>query len=253
VARVGCDEPEPSLPGESGIPSKRELLSEQVARQLRSAILDGALRPGERIGQRRFAQEFGSSPVPVREALRLLQAEGLVVMLPNAGARVARLDLDDLVEIYRIRECLEPLAMEYSVPLLSEHDLRELEAYSVDIEATGSGDDRTAWMELDRQFHMLAMSAAPTRLLRMIEPLWNGSWYYRRLYLNLPEVYEIAQQEHRLLLEAARSRRHNDAALICSMHIRRTRMTLASQQGLFAVLRGSRKKTRPGRRNRDLS
>ena len=89
---------------------------ELIVRELRDEILDGRLRPGERIHQQAVAERFGTSRLPVREALRQLQHEGLVVVLPNAGARVARLDQAELVEVYLLRERLEPLAIELSAP-----------------------------------------------------------------------------------------------------------------------------------------
>ena len=93
-----------------------------IVSELRDEILDGRLRPGERIHQEAVAERFGTSRLPVREALRQLQHEGLVVVLPNAGARVVRLDQAELGEVYLLRERLEPLAIERSAPGLSTAD-----------------------------------------------------------------------------------------------------------------------------------
>lgn len=215
--------------------SSRELLTDLLARELRAAIFTGSLKPGERIGQARVAEQYGTSRIPVREALQLLQAEGLVTLLPHSGARVARLELDELGEIYEIREHLEPFAISRSVPGLSDEQLTELESYVEQIEEAATDEDIGRWVELDRRFHLTAMSGAPPRLLRIIESLWNGTEHYRRTYLVLPERLQIAQLEHRLLLETMKSRRGEDAANILLVHIRRTRETLVEHSELFEL------------------
>jgi DNA-binding GntR family transcriptional regulator len=217
-------------PGDDASP---ELLTDLLARELRTAIFDGSLKPGERIGQARVAEQYGTSRIPVREALQLLQAEGLVTLLPHSGARVARLELDELGEIYEIREHLEPFAIARSVPGLSDEQLVELEDLVAQIEAAAEGEELGRWVELDRRFHLTAMSAAPPRLQRIIESLWNGTEHYRRTYLVLPERLQIAHLEHRLLLETIKSRRGEDAANILLVHIRRTRETLVEHRELF--------------------
>jgi DNA-binding GntR family transcriptional regulator len=97
---------------------KRRPLAEWVSAQLREAILNGSLKPGERIRQEAVATQYGTSRIPVREALRQLASEGLVSLVPDVGARVARLDLNELDEIYKLREQLEPLTIRESVPHL---------------------------------------------------------------------------------------------------------------------------------------
>src|SRR6476646_4798159 len=97
--------------------------SEAVAAYLRSAIFEGRLRPGQRIRQEEVAAASGTSRVPVREALRALEGEGLVQLFRNRGARVARLDYPEFSELYRIREALDPLLLAASVPLLSDEQI----------------------------------------------------------------------------------------------------------------------------------
>lgn len=213
--------------------SSSELRTDIVARGLRSAIFDGTLKPGERIGQAWVAERYGTSRIPVREALQLLQAEGLVTLLPHSGARVARLELDELVEIYEIRERLEPFALSRSVPGLTDQQIAELNDYVTRIEGAAAADDLGSWVDLDRRFHLTAMSGAPPRLLRIIESLWNGTEHYRRTYLVLPERLQIAHLEHRLLLETITSRRGEDAASVLLVHIRHTRETLIEHSELF--------------------
>jgi DNA-binding GntR family transcriptional regulator len=207
-----------------------------ILKELRDEILDGRLRPGERIHQQAVAGRFGMSRLPVREALRQLQNEGLVVVLPNAGARVARLDAEEFDEVYLLRGRLEPLAVERSAPHLTDEQLavlrRELEAMEAFPEVGGR---EAEWSAHDRTFHLATFAAAHSpRLLAIIESLWNVAEPYRRAYLGLhPEIVELTLVEHRLLLDALERRDGEDAARVLEMHIRRTRLSLAEHPEVF--------------------
>ena len=100
----------------------------RVADALRSAILEGDYVPGERIRQEVLAKRYGASRVPVREALRMLEAEGLVTLVANTGAWVARISLAECEEMYQIRERIEPLPLRFYMPLLGADEVAELEA-----------------------------------------------------------------------------------------------------------------------------
>jgi DNA-binding GntR family transcriptional regulator len=207
-----------------------------ILRELREEILDGRLRPGARIHQQAVAEQFGTSRLPVREALRQLQNEGLVVVAPNIGARVARLDAADFDEVYLLRQRLEPLAIERSAPHLSDQQLQQLANEAMAMEAFATVRGREArWLAHDRAFHLGAFAGARSpRLLAIIESLWNVAEPYRRAYLGLhPEVVELTHVEHRLLLNALERRDGEDAARVLEMHIRRTRLGLVAHPELF--------------------
>jgi DNA-binding GntR family transcriptional regulator len=102
-------------------------LSDDVAMQLREAVLDGRLAPGQRIVERDIAEAMGTSRGPVRDALKLLENEGLVVRYPRRGAFVARLTIEDAREIYSLRQALEMLAVEYTLERASTEQLDELD------------------------------------------------------------------------------------------------------------------------------
>src|SRR5690348_9080134 len=126
-------------------------VSHRVAGYLREAILSGEIAPGERIRQEDIAERFGTSRLPVREALRILEAEGLTEHHPNKGARVPKLDRHELDVIYQMRERLEPLALAESLPHLTGDDLQRLERIQQRIEAdTGVAE----FLTLDREFHL---------------------------------------------------------------------------------------------------
>ncbi|MCA9880933.1 MAG: GntR family transcriptional regulator [Thermomicrobiales bacterium] len=216
-----------------------EPLSELATRYLRAAILDGRLRPGTRLRQEAIARELGASRIPVREALRTLENEGLVSLTPRSGARVARLDYAEHAELYRIREELEPLALVESTPRLSDEALAHLRELKAQIERSR---DPGVWLVLDRQFHLASYAAAAMPyLLRMIEGFWNTTQQYRRVYYSMvaaewaPDdaTLPMTHLDHCLLLDALERRDATDAASIMRSHIRRTRLTLAACQHLF--------------------
>jgi DNA-binding GntR family transcriptional regulator len=211
-----------------------------VADYLRDAILQGRVKSGEWIRQEAVARELGTSRIPVREALRQLESEGLISLVPHTGARVATRDFAEYTELYKIRERLEPLAIVESLPLLTTEDLSTLRALMVDIEATI---DPVAWLDLDRRFHLMTYARAPLpRLLKMIEGFWNSTQQYRRVYNvaaaqrgdgSLFERLPMTLVEHRLLLDALERRDPDSAAETLAMHIRRTRVTLAAHAEAF--------------------
>ncbi len=216
-----------------------EPLSEIATRYLRAAILDGRLRPGTRLRQEAIARELGASRIPVREALRTLENEGLVNLTPRSGARVARLDYAEHAELYRIREELEPLALAESTPHLSDEALAYLRSLKLQIERSR---DPGVWLVLDRQFHLASYAAAPMpRMLKMIEGFWNTTQQYRRVYYRMvaaewpPDdpALPMTHVDHCLLLDALERRDAADASSMMRTHIRRTRLTLAASQHLF--------------------
>ena len=114
-----------------GVPT---VASHRVAAHLRAEIIGGKLSPGERIMQEELAARFGSSRLPVREALRILESEGLVTLRPNSGAWVAKIDRQECLDIYKIRECVEPLAVAESMPNLRNVDIQRLESIQAEID-----------------------------------------------------------------------------------------------------------------------
>ena len=110
------------------------LLSARIADEIRSAVLSGEMRPGMRIRQELLAAKFGASRIPVREALKQLENEGLVVLAPNRGAWIADVNSEESIEVYKIREVVEPLAIFESVPYLTDADISALDAMINELE-----------------------------------------------------------------------------------------------------------------------
>jgi DNA-binding GntR family transcriptional regulator len=219
---------------ENGTGTGYEPLGQAIARVVREAIHDGRLRPGTPIRQEALAKRLGASRIPVREALRQLESEGLVTLVPHSGARVARLDIAEHVEIYRIREALEPIAIAESATRLTEEQLAELRDLAAVIEASQA--DPNLWIRHDRTFHLATYAAAPLpRLLRMINEFWNSTQHYRRAHLSTftAQTFEIIHLEHRMILEALERHDPVDAEQRQRSHIRRTRLDLTAHAELF--------------------
>lgn len=209
------------------------LASGRVTDALRDAILAGKLRPGSRVRQEELANEFGISRIPVREALRQLESEGLVILVPNSGAWISRLDRAECIEIYKIRERLEPLALQESSVNLSAGQLEMLEDLVDRIEAS---DDADEFLRLDREFHLLSYEGADMPQLRhMIQKFWNSTQHYRRAFTGAVgrSGMEMVYHEHRLIVEALKRRDGEQASLILYGHIRRTRLALESHPDIF--------------------
>lgn len=218
---------------ESGAAQKSELLVDRVTSGIRDLILAGELQPGTRIGQDALAKRFGTSRLPVRDALRQIESEGLIILTPNSSARVAKLELRECEEIYMIRELIEPLALSQSIPNMSDEQISALESAVSEIESTRDSD---VFLKLDREFHLSSYRAANMpQLESLVGRFWNTTQHYRRAYTKL--IWNrgswVINSEHRLLMEAIKRRDPVDAGQILRMHIRRTRKELARHEELF--------------------
>jgi DNA-binding GntR family transcriptional regulator len=206
----------------------------RIAASLREAILSGEIPPGQWIRQEEVAARLGASRLPVREALRMLESEGLTEHAANKGSRVPLLDMHEVDVVYRMRERLEPLALTESLPHLTEEQLDHLEDVQQRIE---SDDGLAEFLALDREFHLASYAGCPSdRLVSTISRLWNATQHYRRAFMLLsgPERRWVVNSEHRLLLDAIRRRDAVDGERYLSGHIRRTRTELAQHPEVFS-------------------
>lgn len=211
---------------------KDEPLTQYVSRHLREEILSGALKPGQRIIQESVARRLATSRIPVREALRELASEGLITIEPDVGARVAPMDVEDLIEVYMMREQLDPLAIRESVPLLSSGQLEYMQEILTESERYASPLHIARYLELDWEFHLAVIAGCRRpRLNRTVESLWNAGRQYRRAYTELlPSVaFELSVMEHRLIAEALIRGAADDAVIVAQLHTRRTREALTER------------------------
>ena len=210
-----------------------EAASQRVATYLRDAILSGDIGPGERIRQEEVAERLGASRLPVREALRILAAEGLADYQTNRGSRVPKLGMREVVVLYQMRERLEPLALIESIPNLTQDQLDELAAIQDRIERVT---DVREFVLLDREFHLLTYAGcAISQLHASVVRMWNSTQHYRRAFVIItgPSRQWVITAEHRLLLDAIVRQDAVDAERYLSGHIRRTRIELSRHPEVF--------------------
>jgi len=174
---------------------------------LRERIASGVLHPGEQLRQEQLAGELGLSVVPVREALKTLEAEGQVVYAPHRGYFVAQLDMRELVEAYRIRELLEDEAVRRGVPLLVDEDMVRMQEAIDDIDRLAQGSDIMSVNAANRIFHFTLFDAADMpRLTNFIRILWEMTEPYRSLYIADAGHRRLVNDEHKAILAAVRGR-----------------------------------------------
>ncbi|MGW6460302.1 GntR family transcriptional regulator [Streptomyces sp. NPDC055078] len=205
----------------------------RIADGLRAAILSGELPPGTRIRQEEVAARYGASRIPVRGALNILQADGLVTLVANSGAWVARLNLAECEEVYQLREQIEPLLLRASRPGLTAAKLDRLDELAAQMEQATTPEDFLHW---DREFHDLSYSGTETFVLAdVVLRLWNMTQQYRLAFIRLLEEHgsAVVHDEHRMLVRALREGDDDQASLVIRGHIRRTRLALAQHPELF--------------------
>jgi DNA-binding GntR family transcriptional regulator len=169
-----------------------------ILQNLRTAILEGSLEAHALVRQDELAATYGVSRMPIREAIRLLEAEGLVVSRPNRGVVVAPLDPDDAQEIFDVRGVLEPLALRRSIPRLTDLQKQQAKAALDALEHSDPEDSAAA----HRAFHLSLHAAAGARLVRLIGQYLDAAQRYLRLEATLSETVTKDLREHRALLAA---------------------------------------------------
>ncbi len=203
----------------------RERAPEQVTNRLRQAIVSGVLQPGDRLMQEELAERLGVSRMPIREALRRLEAEGLVVLQPYRGALVANLSSAELKEIYEIRIALETLALSLGIPELDAESFNAMEVIlrQMDIET-----DSATWLNLNSKFHTLLYQSAKRQLLHEhIESLRNKSDRFLRLFASRRDRTAQAQREHWAIVQACREHQIEQACNLLREHLQSTVTSLA--------------------------
>lgn len=196
----------------------REMLHNRVCSVLRQAILKGDFKPGERLVQTELADQIGVSRMPIREALRTLELEGLIIMEPHKGAVVREIKKEDIQEIYELRSMLEALALKKSMEHFSKADMDALSAYHQSMLQTSSNEE---YVDYNAKFHdVLVSRCKSSRLLSFIETVSHG------FALDTPQIIpgqiQKSNKEHANILKAIEEKDADNAADFLAQHIRRT-------------------------------
>jgi DNA-binding GntR family transcriptional regulator len=223
-------------------------LAERAFATLHEAIVTGVLAPGERLPIEDLAEVLDMSPMPIREALRLLDSVGLVENIPHRGARVTELSIDDLREVYEARLALEPLAVRHAAENFTDADAQQAADRLADhVRASKQRALGPIWTT-HTAFHFALYEAANSRwMLRLIHPLWESSERYRFAMLPVRLNLDKRRLEHERILQACIDHDSGRASLELHNHLARTANMIAAQMGseeLFELIPGGAKQKR---------
>ena len=182
-------------------------LRDVVFNTLREAILHGELQPGERLMEISLANRLGVSRTPVREAIRKLELEGLVIMVPRKGAQVAKITEKDLNDVLEVRMGLEELAMRFACERIDEEQLKKIADAANVFEKLMESNDITALAQADVRFHELIYDATQNkRLVQIISNLREQMYRYRIEYLKDSTARATLVKEHRGIYQALKNK-----------------------------------------------
>jgi DNA-binding GntR family transcriptional regulator len=188
------------------IEDSKKTIAAIVEERIQQAILEGILPPGARIDQNKLAADLNVSIVPVREALKKLEAEGFVRINPRRGAFVTETSVENMEDLYFARSLMEGEAAFYAAPRLTEADLKSLDRLNDEMNRTLEAHDYEGFSAVNHKFHFAIYSAAGSAYLcNAIATLWDLAVRYRFRYLMLKDQAEIIRQEHLEILNACRA------------------------------------------------
>ncbi len=195
-------------------------LRDVVFNTLRQAILRGELKPGERLMEIQLANKLGVSRTPVREAIRKLELEGLVLMIPRKGAEVAEITEKSLKDVLEVRKALEELAVQLACDRITEEDIEELRTAGEDFKKVLQSKDITEIAEADVRFHdVIYMATDNQRLISLLNNFREQMYRYRVEYLKKNDVHTQLIKEHDLIVERVSERNKEKAMEIVCQHI----------------------------------
>jgi DNA-binding GntR family transcriptional regulator len=195
-------------------------LRDVVFKTLREAILRGDLKPGERLMELQLAAKLGVSRTPIREAIRMLEQEGLAVTIPRRGAEVARMTLKDMEDVLEIREALDELAVQIACTRITPEQLDRLRKVKEEFELCTRGSDVKKIAQADVAFHDVIYEATGNpKLVSMLSNLREQIYRYRVEYLKDSRNYPVLIREHETILEALRARDKERATAAMQEHV----------------------------------
>ena len=202
-------------------PLEKMTVSDHVAAQLREQILSNEIKPGEPIRQTLIAEQFGVSIIPVREAFRQLEAEGVVELLPRRGVVATKFTLDKALEWLNLRRLIEPDLLGRAIDSMTDEDTegaaRILRRFD---KALDRHDDIKSWSELNWEFHStLYRPAQQKETMALLETLHNKCDRYHRLQLLDEAHIKRAEREHADLLILCKEKKKREAKALLSLHI----------------------------------
>jgi DNA-binding GntR family transcriptional regulator len=204
---------------------QRVSVVDNVTVLLRRALLAGEIRPGERINVAELEKSFGVSHIPIREAVRRLETEGLIVALPQRAAVAAGVDLADLGGLYDLRRIVECEVIRRSVDSMADEEVATVRAALASLEAVALDHDSPEFWGLHRDFHWALLEpGASDWIRRVLDQVWLASQRYVRLFVS--ETVDDAMDDHRELLVCCEQRDGGRAAQLLRLHLDRTELAV---------------------------
>lgn len=195
-------------------------LRDVVFNTLRQAILRGELKPGERLMEIQLANKLGVSRTPIREAIRKLELEGLVLMIPRKGAEVADITEKSLRDVLEVRRALEELSVQLACEKITREEIEELEKAAEEFKKILKSADITEIAEADVRFHdVIYMATDNQKLIQLLNNLREQMYRYRVEYLKNPKVHQKLIREHEEIIEHIKKREKEAATEIVCKHI----------------------------------
>lgn len=192
-------------------------LRDVVFHTLREAILKGDLKPGERLMELQLAEKLGVSRTPIREAIRMLEQEGLAVTMPRKGAEVAKMTLKDMEDVLEIREALDELAVKVACTRITEEQLQKLRNSAARFEESTKTGNLKSIAEEDVSFHDIIYEATGNpKLVNLLNNLREQIYRYRVEYLKDSSNYPILVREHQAIIDALKEK--DEQRVVTAMH-----------------------------------
>lgn len=205
-------------------------LRDVVFNTLRQAILTGELKPGERLMEIHLANRLGVSRTPIREAIRKLELEGLVTMIPRRGAEVAQITEKSLKEVLEVRRAMDALCAELACDRMSEDDLIRLKHACEEFEKATKTKDARLIAETDVALHDIILNATGnSRLIQLVNNLAEQMYRYRFEYIKDLSQHEKLVEEHKMIYEAILHKDKQKASDIAKLHIDNQEKSIMTQ------------------------
>ena len=203
-------------------------LRDVVFKTLRQAILKGELEPGERLMEIQLAERLGVSRTPIREAIRKLELEGLVLMIPRKGAEVAKISESNLRDVLEVRRSLEELAIDLACQRITEEELDELNKAEVDFKAAIENGDAMQIAQTDESFHEIIYNSTKNqKLVQILNNLREQMYRYRLEYIKDEDKRQVLLVEHEHILNALKNRNIAEAKKAAREHIDNQEITVS--------------------------
>ena len=202
-------------------------LRDVVFNTLRQAILRGELKPGERLMEIQLANKLGVSRTPIREAIRKLELEGLVLMIPRKGAEVAEITEKSLKDVLEIRRALEDLAVRLACEKITKEELKELKKAGDEFKKVLKSQDITEVAEADVRFHdVIYMATDNPKLIQLLNNFREQMYRYRVEYLKIDEVRPQLLAEHDEIIKYITEGNQEEASNVVCRHIENQALTV---------------------------